>query len=87
MADAYRLLFDPSIRRDVKSIPKEDLQRILRRIDSLSSNPRPFGSVKVSDPSMYRLRQGDYRILYHVDDPQRLVRILRIGHRRGVYRS
>jgi mRNA interferase RelE/StbE len=85
--DPYRLLFDPGVHRDQKSIPKEDLKRILRRIDSLTSNPRPVGSVKVSDPSVYRLRQGDYRVLYHVDDAQRLVRILRIGHRREVYRS
>ncbi|MGH9863521.1 MAG: type II toxin-antitoxin system RelE family toxin [Candidatus Acidiferrales bacterium] len=86
MPAAYRLILHPAVRRDVKSIPRHDLQRILNRIEALVDDPRPPGTRKIDDPGVYRIRQGDYRIIYNIDDAQRVVEILRVGHRREVYR-
>lgn len=86
MPAAYHLIIQPSVRRDVKPLPKDDLRRILRRIESLVNNPRPPGSIKIADPALYRLRQGHYRIIYEVDDSTRTVTVFKIGHRREVYR-
>jgi mRNA interferase RelE/StbE len=86
VSDSYQVIFQPAVQRDLKSISRDDVNRILRRTEALAHNPRPAGSLKVGDPSMYRVRQGDYRIIYQVDDAQRVVLILRIGHRREVYR-
>lgn len=55
-------------------------------MDSLMANPRPPGTKKIADPAAYRLRQGQYRIIYEVDDKARTVTIFRIRHRREVYR-
>ena len=60
--------------------------RAAAKIQSLSQDPRPAGSEKLSGQDKYRLRQGDYRILYAIDDPSATVVIVKIGHRRNVYR-
>ena len=86
MPAPYKLIVQPSVARDMKSIPKGDRLRILRRVESLPANPRPSGCVKVDDPATYRVRQGDYRIVYEIDDKARNVTIFKIGHRREVYR-
>lgn len=86
MPNGYQVVFRPKVRRDLKSIPREDVHRILKRAEALGGDPRPLGSIKVGDPSIFRVRQGDYRIIYQVDDARRVVEILTIGHRREVYR-
>jgi len=58
----------------------------MRRISGLSENPRPHGSEKLTGQERYRVRQGDWRIVYEIDDDARIVRIFKIGHRRDVYR-
>ena len=82
----YKLIVQLSVARDMKSVPKGDRLRILRRVESLPANPRPPGCVKIDDPATYRVRQGDYRIVYEIDDHARIVTIFKIGHRREVYR-
>ncbi|MHB0887045.1 MAG: type II toxin-antitoxin system RelE family toxin [Bacillota bacterium] len=59
---------------------------MVSRIQALSDNPRPPGGEKLSGQERYRIRQGDYRILYEVDDARQAVTIVKIGHRREVYR-
>ncbi|MFQ5778378.1 MAG: type II toxin-antitoxin system RelE/ParE family toxin [Terriglobia bacterium] len=86
MPPAYQLIIQPSAERDLRSLPKTDIKRIARRIQFLVGNPRPAGCRKLSDTT-FRVRQGDYRILYDVDDKARTVTFLKIGHRREVYRS
>lgn len=86
MATVYQLIILPSAERDVRSLPKAPLQRILQRIYRLPENPRPPGCKKMTDREGYRVRQGHYRILYEVDDENRTVTIVRVGHRREVYR-
>ena len=86
MTGSYSLLLKKSAERDLRKIPKADLQRIIQRIKDLATSPRPSGSEKLAGQDSYRIRQGDYRIVYTVDDNQRLIEIIKIGHRREVYR-
>lgn len=83
----YELVVRPSVQKDVESIPKRDLERILARIESLRDDPRPVGSVKLSGLEYYRIRQGNYRIVYEVEDRRLIVAIIKVGHRRDVYRK
>jgi len=68
-------------------IPKKDLKKIIRRLQDLEIEPRPAGCRKLSGLDRYRLRQGDYRIVFAVDDARRIVEIFKIGHRREIYRD
>jgi len=83
---AYSVLFRESVKRDISSIPSEDLKRILERIGTLADNPRPLGSEKLTAQERYRIRQGNYRIIYSVQDEQLTIWVIKIGHRREVYR-
>ena len=83
----YSLFFKDSVRKDLASIPKNDLQRIIEQIGSLAENPRPIGCEKLSGQEKYRLRQGNYRIIYSIQDTQLTVWVVKVGHRREVYRS
>ena len=71
---------------ELEAIPLKDRRRIASKIQQLASKPRPTGTEKLSGQEKYRLRQGDYRVLYSVDDAQLAVVIVKIGHRRDVYR-
>jgi len=82
----YRLQIKRSAEKELRGLPKEDLARVARRIEQLKNDPRPPGCEKLFDVDCYRVRQGDYRILYTVDDKQRVIEIYKIGHRREVYR-
>jgi mRNA interferase RelE/StbE len=83
---SYSLRIKRSAEKELKAIPKSDLSRIVGKIRALAENPRPPGHQKMSGPSQFRIRQGDYRILYTIDDNDRVVEIVKIGHRREVYR-
>ena len=83
---AYKVSFKKSVWRDFESIPKRELNRILERIESLSENPRPHGSQKLSGQERYRLRQGRYRILYSIQDEELTVWVVKVAHRKNVYR-
>jgi len=82
----YNLFFKDSVRKDLDSIPKNDLRRIIERIESLAANPWPLGCEKLSGQEKYRLRQGNYRIIYSIQDTQLTVWVVKVGHRREVYR-
>jgi mRNA interferase RelE/StbE len=82
----YELLIRPSVSKDVQGIPRSDLRKILARIESLRDEPRPPGCVRLSGSECYRVRQGDYRILYEIHDDRVVVIVVRVGHRRDVYR-
>ena len=83
----YELRIRPSVARDLRGIPAADVRRILARIESLRDDPRPVGSEKLSSQERYRVRQGDYRILYRVAAAEVVVEIVKVGHRRDVYRE
>lgn len=74
--------------RVLATLPRKEQQRVRAAIDLLADNPRPPGCTKLSgEDSAYRVRVGVYRIVYEVIDDQLLVHVVRIGHRREVYRS
>ena len=83
---AYKIFFKKSVWKDFKSIPDKDLTKILECIKSLGENPRPPGCKKLTGQEKYRLRQGHYRILYSIQDEELTVWIVKVGHRKNVYR-
>ena len=83
----YKLLFKRSVTKDFRQIPKHDVAAILQRIETLTSDPRPNGSEKLSGQDRYRVRQGVYRIIYEIIDEQLVVTVVKIGHRREVYNN
>ncbi len=83
---SYRIVYKPGADRDVDKLPHQVLPRLRDAIAALGSNPRPPGcKVLRGKDRTWRIRVGDYRVLYQVDDSARLVRIVRAGHRRDVY--
>ena len=81
----YNITIKKSAAKELQDIPKKELLKIIKRIQSLAENPRPVGSQKLSARQQYRIRQGNYRIVYSVDDGEFVVDIFKIGHRREVY--
>ncbi len=83
----YELRIKPSAVKEVEGIPtRADRRKVVGRIQSLAAEPRPHGCVKLSGREQYRVRQGWYRIVYSVDDDARVVLVVKVGHRREVYR-
>jgi mRNA interferase RelE/StbE len=85
-AGAYRIVVTSAARRVINHLEASIKTRILARIDTLASNPRPPGAIKLEGQQSYRVRVGDYRIVYMVEDEIVTVTIIRVGHRRDVYR-
>jgi len=83
---AYRLFFKESVQKDLAGIPKKDLRKILSRIKSLAADSRPPGCEKLTGQDRYRLRHGRFRIVYAVQDEGRTVTVVKVGHRKDVYR-
>jgi len=84
---SYRIEFKRSVKKDVAKIPAKDLKRIMDRIAKLADDPRPADSKSLSGNDKYRIRQGDYRILYAIEDDVLVIYVVKIGHRREVYRD
>ncbi len=84
---AYSIFFKDSVRKDLASIPRNDLQRIIKRIGDLAEDPRPAGCEKLSGQEKYRVRQGNYRIIFSIQDTELTVWVVKVGHRREVYRT
>jgi len=82
----YRLLFKRSITKDLRNIPKKDVSRILNRIEALADDPRPPGCEKLSARELYRIRQGNYRILYEIHDGVLVIVVVKVGSRSVVYK-
>ena len=84
---AYTIRFRPSATRSMRKLPRSVQVRLKPRIDALAENPRPPGVDKLAgEENAYRIRVGDYRIIYEVRDIVLVVVVMRIGHRREVYR-
>lgn len=81
----YEVVFKRSVYKDLRPIPNADVKRILARIRSLADDPRPDGSEKLSGQERYRIRQGDYRIIYAIEDTRLIVTVVKVGHRGQVY--
>ncbi len=84
--EKFEIVFKRSVARDLRQIPKKDVARILKRIEALKMEPRPPGVEKLSGQEKYRIRQGVYRILYEIENNKLIIVVVKIGHRRHVYR-
>jgi mRNA interferase RelE/StbE len=82
----YKIFFKVAVEKDLKPIPQREIKKILQKIDSLTANPRPQGSEKLTGQERYRVRQGRYRILYSIQDNELTIWVVKISHRKDVYR-
>ena len=83
---SYSVLIKRSATSELADLPLRDRRRVVARIGGLAAGPRPAGCEKLSGEEKYRIRHGDLRILYEIDDRDATVTIVKIGHRRDVYR-
>ena len=86
MTGSYELRIKRSAEKELRAASRPDLPKLINRIQSLAHEPRPPGCQKLSGQDAYRIRQGDYRIIYTVDDQVRMIEIVKVGHRKEVYR-
>lgn len=82
----YQIVYDSRIEKDIRTIPKDILKLIFKKIELLKVSPRPKGVEKLVSAEGWRLRSSKYRILYQTDDRKRIVKIYRIKHRKEAYR-
>ncbi|MCP4679460.1 MAG: type II toxin-antitoxin system RelE/ParE family toxin [Deltaproteobacteria bacterium] len=85
--EKYKVVFRKSVFKDLERIPKKDVRRIVASIKTLAENPRPPQSRKLSGDEKYRLRSGVYRILYSIEDNKLIICVVKIRHRKNVYRK
>ena len=83
---SYNVRIKPSAVKELEAIPAKDRRRIATKIQALASNPRPVGCEKLAGHDKYRIRQGNYRVLYTIEDDVLIVTVIAIGNRREVYR-
>lgn len=83
---SFEIRFKKSVAKDLRTLPNEDVRWILKRIEALSNDPRPPGSEKLSAHERYRVRQGVYRIVYEIHDSALVVIVVKVAHRREVYK-
>jgi len=82
----YKIVIKPSAVKELEKLSKKDLRKVTARIQALAQDPRPLGCQKLSGQERYRIRQGNYRIVYEIADEIKIVRVVKVGHRREVYR-
>lgn len=82
----YELVFRKSVANDLRALSKKDISRLLKKITALAKEPRPVGCEKLSGQERYRIRQGNYRIIYEIQDHKLIVLVVKVGHRRKIYR-
>ncbi len=84
---SYSLEIKRSAAKELAQVPPKDRGRIIARIQALAEDPRPVAAEKLSGQERYRVRQGDYRILYEIEDQILRIMVVKIGHWRDVYRT
>lgn len=83
---SYSLDVRKSAAKEIAALPRRDRQRLVEKMRGLATDPRPHGAEKLTDDLKYRLRQGDYRVLYEIDEDAKRVTIVSVAHRREAYR-
>ncbi len=84
---AYEIYIEQRAERDLKRLPPEEFERIIANIKTLSTTPRPAGCRKiVGSKRDWRIRVGEYRVIYEIDDEKRAIMIMRVRHRKEAYR-
>ena len=87
MTDSYSVRIKKSVEKELRVLPKKDLKQVISRIRDLADKPRHVGCEKLSGDDRYRVRRGDDRIVYVIDDDRRIVEVVKVGHRKEVYWS
>ncbi len=88
MTDSYRVRIKKSAEKEMRALPPPpNLKQVISRIRAFAAKPGPVGCEPLSGGDRYRIRQGDYRMVYVINDDRRIVEIMKIGHRRDVYRT
>jgi mRNA interferase RelE/StbE len=82
----YNILIKPSAVKDIENIPRKDRIRIIQKIQGLADTPRPQGCEKLAGENRYRIRQGVYRVVYSVSDRELHIIVVKVVHRRDVYK-
>ncbi len=85
--EKYKIVFKKSVAKDFKKLSRDYVTRILEEIQTLAQNPRQIGSQKLSGDEKYRVRLRDFRILYFIEDEVRMITIVKIAHRKNVYKK
>lgn len=85
--ESYSVFVTRSARKELAEVPPSDRERVVARISSLAMDPHPSGCEKLSLQDKYRVRQGNYRIVYTIQEAEITVWIVKVGHRRDVYRG
>ena len=84
----YKLILSKQVRKkDLPNIPQKDRAKVVNAITNLQDNPRPPKATRLTNREEYRVRQGDYRILYTIEDEICIVEVRNVGHRREVYKN
>ena len=83
---SYSVSIKPSAAKELERLPRKDRRRIAQRVSALAGDPRPPGCEKLTGDDAYRVRQGNYRILYTIADDRLVVLVIKIGDRKAVYR-
>ena len=82
----YKIEIKKSTQKEIYKLPDQDLKRILIKIEALADNPRPLDSQKLSGEEKYRVRVGNYRILYFIEDQLLVIIVIKVAHRKDVYK-
>jgi mRNA interferase RelE/StbE len=83
----YRVELRRNSQKALDRLPKQERLKIISALIELEQNPRPRGIEKIRGTELWRIREGDYRLIYHIDDGKKIITVVRIGHRRDVYRG
>jgi mRNA interferase RelE/StbE len=85
--EKFRISFKKSVAKDLRSIPKKEVRKILEKINRIAEEPRSDGSIKLTGKNYYRVRQGNYRIIYEIRDRELVIVVIKVGNRSTVYRN
>ena len=83
---SYKIAFVSSALKELKKLPRQKIPRVMKEIEALGANPRPHGCKKLSGEEYWRIRIGSYRVVYSIESKTLTVLIIRIGHRKDVYK-
>jgi mRNA interferase RelE/StbE len=84
----YVILYRKSVNKDLRKLPKAHREAVIRKIQALTDDPRPAGVIKLrGSDNLYRMRYTEYRIIYHLSDGELTVLVIKVGHRREIYRD
>jgi len=83
----YKVELRRNVKKSLDRLQTQERHRIIPVLLNLEQEPRPTGVEKVRGTELWRIREGDYRLIYHIDDEEKIITVVRIGHRRDIYRG